>query len=311
MEEYRFSVPEFLTQTEVPCNIENIEDFIKKAKCNFENIEFGSGLDEYSLTKYFRGQSNANYGLKSNIYRFIENDLVNKNDIQAINQSIEKREEKIFNIAEEIGIGRNMTFLEKLASMQHHGVPTRLLDITDEALVALYFACEKDHDKDGRVFIFLADPKSENGKEIRLDEITQEQKDGEQVPEFIRSKTSRIIRTNTIDPRIIAQKGLFISGNITVPKYMYNPNGAKYKSPNPGGTRRTNLRHDEKLRVNPYEIFFVTHQRKVKRHDIYCKTILIPKNLKSKILKELDNLGVNKKSLFPDFNTLLKLTTEH
>lgn len=40
---------------------------------------------------------------------------------------------------------------EKLASMQHYGIPTRFLDFTLNPLIALYFACEKKGSKDGRV----------------------------------------------------------------------------------------------------------------------------------------------------------------
>lgn len=40
---------------------------------------------------------------------------------------------------------------EKIASMQHYGIPTRLLDFSLNPLVALYFACSENFSKDGRV----------------------------------------------------------------------------------------------------------------------------------------------------------------
>lgn len=46
--------------------------------------------------------------------------------------------------------------LDHLVQMQHYGLPTRLLDVTMNPLIALYFACEEDTPRsaDGAVFVF-------------------------------------------------------------------------------------------------------------------------------------------------------------
>lgn len=49
------------------------------------------------------------------------------------------------------------TTFEKLAKMQHYGLPTRLLDISSNPLIALFFAVEEDNeskDKDGVLILF-------------------------------------------------------------------------------------------------------------------------------------------------------------
>lgn len=45
--------------------------------------------------------------------------------------------------------------VELLALLQHYGIPTRLLDVTENSLVALYFACFGQPDTDGEVFVFF------------------------------------------------------------------------------------------------------------------------------------------------------------
>ncbi|MFI3249542.1 MAG: FRG domain-containing protein [Eubacteriales bacterium] len=44
--------------------------------------------------------------------------------------------------------------VDLLAMLQHYGIPTRLMDVTSNPLVALYFACCASPDKDGEVVIF-------------------------------------------------------------------------------------------------------------------------------------------------------------
>lgn len=48
----------------------------------------------------------------------------------------------------------DMSTFDKLVKMQHYELPTRLLDITTNPLVALYFACKENEKNDGAVLVF-------------------------------------------------------------------------------------------------------------------------------------------------------------
>jgi hypothetical protein len=47
--------------------------------------------------------------------------------------------------------------LDRLVRMQHYSLPTRLLDITSNPLIALYFACKSHLEEDGEVIVFSMD----------------------------------------------------------------------------------------------------------------------------------------------------------
>ena len=111
--------------------------------------EFLTEIESLGETKnlFFRGHSSEEYELVPGIYREIKphkKNLIEFED-QIFREVISKTPQE-FN-------GKNT--IETLALMQHYGVPTRVLDLTESALIALYFACEEEkNNKNGEVIIF-------------------------------------------------------------------------------------------------------------------------------------------------------------
>lgn len=93
---------------------------------------------------FFRGHSDKEYTPEPFLFR---NPRFLKNEKNLFNDLITQCPEEFAKC--------HFTF-EYLVKMQHYGLPTRLLDITSNALVALYFACQKDKDKNtgGEVLIY-------------------------------------------------------------------------------------------------------------------------------------------------------------
>lgn len=84
-----------------------------------------------------------------------------------------------------------------LALAQHHGLPTRLLDWTYNALIALWFAVEKEavEDESGVIWILNAD--------VGDFRDTEEQEDP------LDNKITKIFRSRVVSKRISAQSGAF------------------------------------------------------------------------------------------------------
>lgn len=98
-------------------------------------------LNEEEVLLY-RGHSNEKFSLTPSVLRNIGH--IENEDLM-IRELISSRPSEFIN---------DNSLLEKLIRAQHYGLPTRLLDLTWNPLVALYFSVLGNQDVNGRVFIF-------------------------------------------------------------------------------------------------------------------------------------------------------------
>lgn len=129
--------------------IESLSQFINEINSIVIHRERGTELPKL----LFRGQNSSRFGLVPSLGRYPSRvrcnswTMVEKNLVQFAQQKFPL----LFSDTDYP--------LLLLAKLQHHGIYTRMLDVTENALVALYFACSgnrENSEDDGEVFAFQA-----------------------------------------------------------------------------------------------------------------------------------------------------------
>lgn len=178
--------------------------------------ELHSGEDTF-----FRGQASALYGISSKLYRDCLM-AARRADRPAIAESdLVAAEQVILRAMGAEGIGRRMTEGEMLMVLQHHGIATRLLDVSASPKEALFFACDQHGEQDGRFFVFAVAPA--RGPVCRVDELALG--DAKALPwsgaavgtlYATGEWTQRVAVVNdaALDPRMRAQNGRFLVGGL-------------------------------------------------------------------------------------------------
>jgi hypothetical protein len=199
------------------------------------------------------------------------------------------------------------TMFDKLVRMQHFGLPTRLLDVSRNAMVALFFATDPGP-SDGLVTAFAIPPELEKYYDsdsvsciANLANMTTEEKGKifelkESLTEELSEKsTIELFNKNGVVERLLqfirAEKSYFQAlmnpVDLFVPYYVH-----------PKMSNRRILAQSGAFilfGMDPPKTMFFPYR-------IEQTSFIVPQEVKSSIREALDNIGINESTLFPEID---------
>jgi hypothetical protein len=247
----------------------------------------------------WRGVKDASYSLHSSLYRWFVTQLTvtpDEDGLAGFEREMVRRARANWRFD-------NLSALEILAHIQHYGGPTRLLDVTFNPLIALWFSVERKYDEhglpmpdaDGRIFAFDV-----TKRQIELDDDWG----GRNLPwdEHPRPRWRRelplVWRPPSYNDRIPAQNSAFLLGGVP---QVYSGGNTKYRKGPGDGTVAGIWNIDEVRQSTSVTVRMNSLERKPQFKSTPTYTLRVAAAAKSELRQFLEkSFGFNASTIYPD-----------